>query len=147
MRVLVDTNILLRSAQPNHPLSAQATRAVSKLLRQDDEVFFCSQNIAEFWNVATRPADQNGLGLSPEEALQEVGSIERLLTLLPDVPAIYGVWKEIVRDHQVRGVKVYDARIVAIMKVYAVESILTFNSADFNRYGNITALHPSSVLA
>jgi hypothetical protein len=24
MRVLVDTNILLRSAQPNHPLSSQA---------------------------------------------------------------------------------------------------------------------------
>jgi predicted nucleic acid-binding protein len=88
MRVLVDTNILLRSAQPNHPLSPQATHAVSKLLRQKDSVFFCAQNIAEFWNVATRPAEVNGLGLSHEEALQEVSSIENLLTLLPDVPAI-----------------------------------------------------------
>ena len=60
MRVLVDTNILLRSAQPTHPLCAQATHAVSKLIRQKDAVFFCSQNIAEFWNVATRPADLNG---------------------------------------------------------------------------------------
>ena len=33
MRVLVDTNILLRSVQPNHPLSSQATRAVAKLIR------------------------------------------------------------------------------------------------------------------
>jgi predicted nucleic acid-binding protein len=49
MRVLVDTNILLRSAQPNHPLNSQATHAVSKLLRQKDAAFFCSQNIAEFW--------------------------------------------------------------------------------------------------
>jgi hypothetical protein len=38
MRVLVDTNILLRSAQPNHPLCYQATHAVSKLLRQSDSV-------------------------------------------------------------------------------------------------------------
>jgi len=30
MRVLVDTNILLRSAQPNHPLCSQATYGVSK---------------------------------------------------------------------------------------------------------------------
>jgi predicted nucleic acid-binding protein len=67
MRVLVDTNILLRSVQPNHPLCSQATHAVSKLIRQKDEVFFCAQNAAEFWNVATRPADRNGLGLSPEE--------------------------------------------------------------------------------
>jgi hypothetical protein len=40
MRVLVDTNILLRSAQPNHPLGPQAIHAVSKLLRQNDAVFF-----------------------------------------------------------------------------------------------------------
>ena len=84
MRVLVDTNILLRSAQPNYPLCSQATHAVTKLLRQGDSVFFCPQNIAEFWNVATRPADRNGLGFSLEEVLREVASIEESLTLLPD---------------------------------------------------------------
>jgi predicted nucleic acid-binding protein len=147
MRVLVDTNILLRSAQPNHPLCSQATHAVSKLLRQKDSVFFCPQNIAEFWNVATRPAGLNGLGFSQEEALQEVTSIEGALTLLPDVPAIYPAWKQIVHDHAVQGVKVYDARLVAIMSVYAVESILTFNTADFKRYGSISSLHPAAMLA
>jgi|SRR5271154_2057600 len=147
MRVLVDTNILLRSVQPNHPLCSQATHAVSRLIRQKDAVFFCSQNIAEFWNVATRPTDRNGLGLLHEEVLKEVGSIEKLLTLLPDTPAIYAAWKEVVTDHKVQGVKVYDARLVATMNVYAVESILTFNTADFKRYSNITALHPSSMLA
>ena len=89
MRVLVDTNVLLRSAQPNHPLFPQATQSIAKLMRQGESVFFCSQNIAEFWNVATRPADRNGLGMSTEEALQEVSSIEDLLSLPPDVPGIY----------------------------------------------------------
>jgi len=147
MRVLVDTNILLRSAQPNHPLCSEATRAVSKLIRQEHTVLFCSQNIAEFWNVATRPTDLNGLGFSHEEALQEVSNIERLLTLLPDIPAIYTAWKEVVREHRVQGVKVYDARLVATMSIYAVESILTFNTSDFKRYIKFAALHPSSVLA
>jgi predicted nucleic acid-binding protein len=147
MRVLVDTNILLRSAQPNHPLCRLATNAVSKLIRQGDSVFFCPQNIAEFWNVATRPDDKNGLGFSHEEALREVDNIELLLTLLPDIPAIYSAWKEIVRRHKVQGVKVHDARLVAIMSVYAVESILTFNDADFRRYGIISAIHPASMLA
>jgi predicted nucleic acid-binding protein len=122
-------------------------RQFPKLIRQRDAVFFCSQNVAEFWNVATRSADLNGLGRSHQEALQEVSSIERLLTLLPDVPAIYSAWKEIVRDHKIQGVKVYDARLVAVMNVYAVEGILTFNGADFKRYSNIKALHPSLVLA
>jgi predicted nucleic acid-binding protein len=147
MRILVDTNILLRSVQPNHPLCSQATHAVSKLIRQKDVVFFCSQNIAEFWNVATRPAERNGLGWSPEVVLQEVGNIEKSLTLLPDIPAIYSAWKRIVKDHKVQGVKVYDARLVAIMSVYTVESLLTFNSADFERFSNIRAIHPSSLVA
>src|SRR5271170_812881 len=131
MCVLVDTNILLRSAQPSHPLCSQATRAVSKLIRQKDALFLCPQNIAEFWNVATRSATLNGLGLLHEEVLQAVSNVERLLTMLPDIPAIYAAGKELVRDHKVQGVKVYDARLVATMKVYAVESILTFNTADF----------------
>jgi predicted nucleic acid-binding protein len=122
MRVLVDTNILLRSAQPNHTLCPQATHAVSKLLRERAAVFFCSQNIAEFWNVASRPAERNGLGFSHSEVLLEIRGIESLLTLLPDIPAIYPVWKELVRDHSVQGVKVYDARLVAIMSVYAVDA-------------------------
>jgi len=116
-------------------------------MRQGDEVFFCSQNIAQYWNVATRPADKNGLGLSQEEVLQEVRSIEGLLTLLPDIPAIYTAWKDIARDHKVQGVKVYDARLVAFMSVYAIEGILTFNDADFKRYENITAINPSSAVA
>ena len=145
MRVLVDTNILLRSAQPTHPLCAQATHAVSMLLRQKESVFFCAQNIAEFWNVATRPAAVNGLGMLGDEALAEVGKIETLLTLLPDIPGIYAEWKRIVAHHEVQGVKVYDARLVAVMTVYSVDSVLTFNVDDFRRYSNITALHPSSL--
>jgi len=42
---------------------------------------------------------------------------------------------------------VYDARLVAIMNVYAVESILSFNSADFKRYGLVTAVHPAFLIA
>lgn len=144
MRVLVDTNILLRSAQPTHPRSSQATLAVSRLLRRQDAVFFCAQNVAEFWNVATRPSGVNGLGFTHDEVLQEVASIEALLTLLPDVPAVYTAWKQIVKDHRVKGVKVYDARLVAVMSVYGVESVLTFNDADFKRYGQVRAIHPES---
>lgn len=145
MRVLVDTNILLRSAQPNHSLSPPATHAVSRLIRQQNAVFFCSQNIAEFWNVATRPVDKNGLGLLYEEVFQEVRSIEALLTLLPDTPAIYPAWKAIVKEHKVQGVKVYDARLFPIMQLYAVDAILTFNDADFGRYNSITALNPATL--
>jgi predicted nucleic acid-binding protein len=120
---------------------------VSRLLRQQEAVFFCPENIAEFWNVATRPTEMNGLGFSHDEVLREIVSIESLLILLPDVPAIYTVWKRMVEDHRVQGVKVYDARLVAVMGVYAIDTILTFNASDFKRYRHITAVQPASFFA
>lgn len=147
MRVLLDTNILLRTVQPTHPLFSEATAAISKLLRRRETLFFCSQNIAEFWNVATRPAGANGLGMDTQEVMKEIETLESLLILLPDIPGIYPEWKRIVSRHSVQGVKVYDARLVALMHVYSVDSILTFNVSDFDRYAAIAALHPSSILS
>src|SRR5216684_1214781 len=73
-------------------------------------------------------------------------TFEKALTLLPDVPAIHGAWKRIVAAHKVQGVKVYDARLAAIMSVYSVESVLTFNSVDFERFTNVHAIHPASLV-
>jgi predicted nucleic acid-binding protein len=48
-------------------------------------------------------------------------------------------------DTRVIGSRVYDARLVAAMRVHGVGRILTFDAADFARYG-IDVLHPSAVL-
>jgi hypothetical protein len=40
----------------------------------------------------------NGLGFSVALVLSEVGKIERLLTLLPDSPAVYSEWKRLVES-------------------------------------------------
>ena len=143
MTTLVDTNILLRAVQPGHPLCVDAADAVARMKRRRDTLFFCLQNIAEFWNVATRPAGNNGLGMSHDEAVTEVQAIETRLTLLPDSPAIYPEWKRLITDFSVTGVKVYDARLVAIMNVYGVKIILTYNTSDFARYKSLTVIHPS----
>jgi predicted nucleic acid-binding protein len=145
MSVLVDTNVLLRRTQPDHPSYTLAVESVAKLLAAAEPVYFTLQNITEFWNVATRPAANNGLGLSVALTLSEVEKIERLLAVLPDAPAVYSEWKRLVVQHGVMGVKVHDAKLVAMMKVHGVRRILTFNTDDFLRYG-VEAVHPSSLL-
>src|SRR6266516_4643209 len=111
MSGLIDTNVLLRRAQPSHPSNSAAIESIAWHLARATPVYFTPQNISEFWNVATRPADKNGLGLPHETVIAEVTTIEELLTLLPDSPAIYREWKRLVRLHKVIGSKVYDARL------------------------------------
>jgi len=145
MSVLVDTNVLLRRTQPDHSSHAVAVESVARLLESGEAVYFTLQNIAEFWNVATRPAGNNGLGFAIAVALREVENIERALTLLPEAPAAYAAWKSLVVKHNVLGSKVHDTRLVAAMMVHGVPRILTFNTSDFDRY-DVEAVHPASLV-
>ena len=75
MPILVDTNVLLCLAQPNNPMYKSAANAIAVLLERQEDVVVALQNVAEFWNVATRPADKNGLGFSIEEAQTEIAQL------------------------------------------------------------------------
>ena len=132
--IQVDTNILLRSAEPSHPTHYLAVNAVKTLLVNDNRICLIPQNLIEFWNVATRPVDNNGLGWTPSKTDIEVSRLESLLTVLSDSQAIYSEWRKVVLDNSVLGKQVHDARIVAAMNVHQVTKLLTFNAKDFKRF-------------
>lgn len=146
MEYLADTNILIRRIDRAHALQSEASIAVRALLRSGERVYVTPQNMIEFWNVCTRPLERNGLGLSPAEADREASRLEGILTLLPEVPAIYPEWRRLVVAHSVSGVQVHDARIVAVMNVYGISNLLTFNGPDFIRYPGIHVIHPKDVV-
>jgi predicted nucleic acid-binding protein len=145
MSVVVDTNVLLRRTQPDHPSHIVAVESVARLLSAGEPLYFTLQNISEFWNVATRPIANNGLGFSVAMTLIEVNKIEQFLAVLPESPATYGEWKRLVVKHSVHGSKVHDTKLVASMNVHGVRKILTFNTDDFTRY-DVEAVNPASLL-
>jgi predicted nucleic acid-binding protein len=142
---LADTNVLLRSASPAHPMHADAVRSVGTLLTRGERVCVFPQNLIEFWAVATRPVDANGLGFSPSQAEAEVGKIESLLAVLPDGPSIYPEWRRLVIAHSVSGKQVHNARVAAAMNVHGITHLLTFNQGDFSRYSFLILVDPVSV--
>ena len=145
MAILIDTNLVLRSVQPTHPMHASAVRALAMLMEREEPLALSIQNVAEFWNVATRPESNNGLGFSIEETRDEVSKLEAFFAVLYESATSYAAWKALVVEHRVSGVQVHDARLVAVMKVHGIRQIVTFNDADFSRYGEIDVLHPDSI--
>jgi predicted nucleic acid-binding protein len=143
---LVDTNILIRFLLRNDPYYPIIRRAVGNLKSRREKVVTTPQNIAEFWNVCTRPVTaRGGLGLSVDATDRRVRLLERHFRVLPYNPAIYQEWKSLVVTHGVMGVQVHDARLVAAMKVHGILHILTANVGDFKRYPSINALAPTEV--
>jgi predicted nucleic acid-binding protein len=142
---LIDTNILLRLSKQDDPQHDLVQRALENLDNQGAGLYFSLQNIAEFWNVCTRPVDRNGYGLSIDETILRVEAIEHTMTLLPENERVYSLWRGIVAANHVRGVQVHDARLAALMQSHGVTHILTLNQPDFVRYAEIQAVYPSQV--
>lgn len=146
MAGLADTNVILRWAQPQDPLYAVAVDSVAALRSREITIHIAPQNVYEFWNVATRPADKNGFRLSPSQADKEVRRIEAFFPLLEDTPAVYAEWRRLVVAENVSGVQVHDARLAALMRVHGITDLLTFNARDFSRYG-LNVLLPQDVVS
>ena len=141
--MLVDTSLLVRALQPHHELCVLAKRAIDKFRLQNRSLYLVPQNLVELWVVATRPVAQNGLGLSIPEAASELMRLKIMFPLLPDTPAVYQVWENLVIQYQVSGKPAHDARLVAAMQVHGLTALLTFDRTGFSRYAGIEVVHPA----
>lgn len=103
------------------------------------------QNLIEFWAVATRSRDDNGLGMNQARAASEIAALRRFFRLLPSTPEVLDAWQGIVEALGVSGKQTHDAHLVAVMQVYSVTGILTFNTGHFNRFPGIAVVDPAQV--
>jgi predicted nucleic acid-binding protein len=147
MSYLVDTNILLRLAEPAHRFHQITLDALAPLRLRAEPVHVVPQNLYEFWAVATKTVAGNGLGRSVAEAASEMTRIKRLFILLAEPLTLVDAWEQLVLQCSVTGTKTHDARLAAAMRLYNISSILTFNMSDFQRYPGIAAHSPQDILA
>lgn len=145
MSCAVDTNVMLRSIDVGHAAQPVAQNALIRLRQDGESLSVFSQNLVEFWAVATRPVANNGLGLGIAQAAEELTNLKDLFALLPDTGEIFPEWERLVRQHKVIGKQAHDARLVAAMSVHNLTHLLTFNDGDFKRFTEITAVNPQNI--
>lgn len=146
MRLLLDTNIILRLAKEDAPEHQLVSKAVEQLIVSADEIVLVPQCIYEFWSTGTRPVVVNGFGWTPQRTRLEVEKLLLVFHLLPDTPDIFSHWLELVTTHHVAGKQIHDARLAAALKAHGLGALLTLNGDDFRRFGT-EIIHPREVLA
>src|SRR4051794_1079182 len=145
--ILVDTNVLLRASQVGHAHHAPALDAMALLATRDNEQFAVApQNLYEMYVVCTRPAAQNGLGMSPADAHRELANARALFQFLPETGNTYAVWEDLVSKYAISGKPAHDARVVAFMVDHQLRRILSFNDADFKRFSEVDCINPFDAL-
>lgn len=147
MMVLVDTNILLRLGHMGSPQQTIAQAAIERLFDDEHLLRTVPQVLYEYWVVATRPAEANGLGFTAIDAQRMVADHKELFPPLRDERGILERWEDLVYRYGVQGKASHDARLAAAMLRHGISHILTFNDSDFSRYTEITATTPEAILA
>jgi predicted nucleic acid-binding protein len=145
-RYLIDTNVLLRGAVDTSARHPAAAGAIAILLARGDELLLAPQVLMEFWSVATRPVAVNGFGWPVDVVRSEIGRLLDQFPLLPETPGVFDEWLRLVTKHGVIGKQVHDTRLVAILNIYQVARLLTFNTDDFKVFGAIVA-SPDEIVA
>jgi predicted nucleic acid-binding protein len=78
---LLDTNILLRAADTSSATYSLANNVITQIVETANECVIIPQVLIEFWVVATRPLDVNGLGWTPAQATNYVNDLWLFVTL------------------------------------------------------------------
>jgi len=147
MKALLDTNVLLRAAQPSLPLAADVRDSLSALVAAGVRLCLVPQNLYEFWVVATRPVNLNGFGLDTKSATRLAEECLQNFTLLKDERGIFATWFDLVDRHAVVGKLAHDARLVAAMQRHSLVNLVTFNKSDFSRFPLISTFSPRDILS
>lgn len=147
MRILIDTNVLLRSTQPKHIHYQSSLDAIVLLRGLGHELTIVPQVLYEFWSVATRPLLSNGLGMNPADVHAEIIAVQKVFRLLRDERGVFSIWQQLVTSYEVKGKQVHDARIAASLQRHGAKHLLTFNTSDFARYSFMTAMSPIEIVS
>ena len=133
--MFIDTNVLVSARileAPDHDLArAQLERAFQDL----EPLRISRQVLREYLSVVTRPQTWS-IAIAREDALADVDRLTNGFEMLEDGPEVTQSLLALCREVAVGGRQIHDANIVATMLAHGEHRLLTFNAADFRRYGD-----------
>jgi predicted nucleic acid-binding protein len=131
----VDTNILVYSTAQDAPFRDRARAALARL-GADGRLAVSRQILREYIAVMTRQ-QLWGKALTLAEATADATTFARRFAVLEDGPTVWDQFIELSRRYSFGGRQVHDANIVATMLACGESRLLTFNEADFRRFGSL----------
>lgn len=131
--VFVDANVLVYTTFPHFPIHAAAFRRLDALSKTAHDFYTSRQVLREFLAVTTRPGFTSPM---PDVVFLEymVKDFESRFVVLEDDRMITRILLELIVNPGAKGRQVHDANIAATMRRHGIPTLLTHNTADFDRY-------------
>ena len=139
-RVMLDTNVLLAATDEGRAEHHDALTIFNEWAAGDTTLCTSGQILREYLAVTTRPAEHNGLGLRPADAVSNVRAIQERTAFLAEDARVADRLQGLLADVECRGKQVHDANVIATMLAHGVGTVVTMNVEDFARFERYVSL-------
>lgn len=133
--LFVDTNVLVYANVLETPFHAQALKAINSAQQAGRSLWISRQVIREYLVVMTRP--QVFENLSRTTVLEQVEHFIAQFQVADDTLAVTAHLLALMNTYAIGGKQVLDANLVATMQAYGIPALLTHNTKDFERFGEV----------
>lgn len=141
--VFVDTNVLVYASRPGASQHGAARFTLARLRLEANPLWISRQVLREYLAAATRP-QPSGSALPMAAAVTDVRRFLLAFNLAEDTDDVLDRLLQLLATHPGAGKQVHDATLVATMLAHGITRLLTFNGADFRRFGALITLEPVS---
>lgn len=133
--MFIDTNVLVYSNALESPDHHAARASLKWASQQAEPLRISRQVVREYLAVVTRPQIWS-IPVAREDALEDARQLVNSFEILEDGPLVTELFFALCREVVVAGKQIHDANIVSTMLAHGERKLLTFNTADFRRYGD-----------
>ncbi len=139
-KVLVDTNVLLEATDEGRRLHHQALGLFQNASDSGVDLFLGTQILREYLVVATRPIENNGLGMTTDHALDNITRFQKRASLVAETLQSGELFLEWAGKYQIRGKKLHDLQILASATVAGMHALVTANERDYPQSTPLTII-------
>jgi predicted nucleic acid-binding protein len=138
--VFLDTNVLLSATDTGRRDHAPSNAILSNAISRGIHLAVCGQVLREYAVVATRPLEANGLGMNCKDVIRNVAMFRKVTVFFEEPEAVTDTLFDLIKIHDLKGHRIHDASIVALMKNHRVPMLVTDNTGDFRAFKDIQVL-------
>ena len=140
-KLFVDTNILVYANTTNSPFCTMARNKLKSAFQTYDSVWISNQVMREYLSSMTKIMLSVGK-VDYQSLAKDIHNFENNFQLAPDNSNIIKSLLTLIEQTKTAWKQVHDANIVATMLESDIQTILTNNIADFQRFGQWIHIEP-----
>ena len=135
--LFVDTNVLLVATDESRPHHREAKALFASVGASGYHLALSGQILREYLVVATRAVQDNGLGLSVDQALGNLAAFARRAVFYDENEAVSLRLRALCAGGRLKGKRLHDASVAATLLAHGLSTLITENPRDFQEFAEV----------